>query len=90
VESNIEQTLFLLARRSKVRGPRQLLISDLRRTISGIAVSAAAICSTAAMLGAGLPATSASERNAIYPSTTDNHQANLPQKQPAQLADLMV
>src|ERR1017187_10081953 len=46
--SNIEQTLFLLARRTTVRAPRQSFVVELRRMISGVAISAAAICSAAA------------------------------------------
>jgi hypothetical protein len=88
--SNIEQTLLLLARRSTVRAPRGSFIMDLRRMISGIAVGAAAICSSAALLGSGLPTATASERSALYPSTTDTHQAAAQQKQPAQLAELLI
>ena len=88
--SDIEQSLFLVARRTTVRAPRQSFVVELRRMISGVAISAAAICSAAALLGAGLPTTSDTERTAVYPFTTDTHQATIQQKQPAQVAELLI
>jgi hypothetical protein len=43
--ANVEQTLFLHARRTSVRAPREIFLPGLRRLIAGAVAQTLAICS---------------------------------------------
>jgi hypothetical protein len=87
--SNIEQTLFELAKRTTVRGPsnRQPLLPSIKRMLSGTAIGVASLASTFALIGS-------SRSIAMEPSTaspsSNNHSTTIGHQQLAEMADSTV